>query len=153
MKLTALMFPGLLALCICSTRNTNGPTNLGAIKQILAMERKSHFEKNVELLLSMGLDPLLSVDDGSASLVAEEKSRKAFTDYFNSVEFIKWDDTQDPIFNFSRDSTIAVVTVQKIVILKERATEKLDTTHYAWTAVYRKTGDQWKMIVMTSTDR
>jgi hypothetical protein len=155
MKITAVGLLMSLALCAGCTTNTTTPvrTNLNAIKEILATERRSHLEKDVSLLLSKATDPVLSVSNGKVSQITPAQSKKSFSEYFNSVEFIRWDDIHDPIFNFSDDSTLAVVTVQKIVVLKEKPTEKVDTSLYAWTAVYRKTGDEWKMIVMTSTDR
>ncbi len=128
-------------------------SNLQAIKHILETERRAHFEKSVDLLLSTGAEPFVSVDRGSVSYPSAEKSRERFQNYFNSVDFIKWDDMRDPIFNFSNDSSLAVVTVQKLVILREKATDKIDTTQFAWTAVYRKMNDEWKMTVMTSTNR
>jgi hypothetical protein len=155
MKITALGVLIFFALFAGCTTNTSAPvrTNLNAIKDILATERRAHLEKDVSLLLSKATDPVLSVSNGNVSYITPAQSRKSFSEYFNSVEFIRWDDIHDPIFNFSYDSTLAVVTVQKIVILKEKPTDKLDTTLYAWTAVYRKTGDEWNMVVMTSTDR
>lgn len=128
-------------------------SNLLAIKNILETERQAHFERNVEMLLSNGTDSLLNVSHGSVSYPSAEKSRQRFQEYFNSVEFIRWDDMREPIFNFSNDSSLAAVTVQKLVILREKATNKIDTTQFAWTAVYRKINGEWKMTVMTSTNK
>jgi hypothetical protein len=129
-------------------------SNLQAIKNILDTERRAHFEKNVGLLIPNGADDsVLSINRGSVSYASAEKSRARFQEYFNAVEFIKWDDMRDPIFNFSNDSSLAAVTVQKLVVLREKATEKIDTTQFAWTAVYRKINNEWKMTVMTSTNK
>lgn len=145
------ILPALLLLCFsCSDPETS---HLEALKKVLADERRAHFERNVDLLMSHGVDPLLSVNRGSISYAKQVDSRERFSEYFNSVDFIKWDDMREPVFNFSEDSTLAVVSVQKIVVLREKATQALDSTQFAWTAVYRRIDGEWKMTVMTSTNK
>lgn len=154
MKYSILLITILLAAC--RGREQVKPekvSNLQAIKDILAEGRRAHFEKDVELLLSSGADSLLSISGGSVSYSRAEKSRARFQEYFDAVEFIKWDDMREPVFNFSNDSSLAAVTVQKLVVLREKATNTIDTTQFAWTAVYRKIDNEWKMTLMTSTNK
>ena len=147
-----LIIPIAALLTSCESSKTT--SDLQAVKNILAQEREAHFARNVDMLFPAGTpDSMLTLSDGSMSYARATDSKKRFAAYFGAVEFVKWDDMKEPVFNFSRDSTLAVVSVQKLVILREKASDKYDTTQYAWTAVYRKFDDGWKMTVMTSTDK
>ncbi|MBK8496856.1 MAG: hypothetical protein IPL50_19080 [Chitinophagaceae bacterium] len=79
-----------------------------------------------------------------------------YNGYFSSVDFIKWDDVSKPIINFSKDGTLAYTIVDKIVQISyknETGKTVYGETHFAWTAIYRKYGETWKIECVTSTDR
>ena len=79
-----------------------------------------------------------------------------YHNYFSEVEFVKWDDVTDPIIRFSDDGKLAYAIVDKIVkITYEGENGDLidDETHYAWTAIYKKYGDEWKIDCVTSTEK
>ncbi len=72
------------------------------------------------------------------------------------MEFIKWDDIAEPIIKFSNDHTLAYVIVQKQVILETKdSTGKtaIDTTNFAWTSIYRKQQNEWKLECNISTNK
>jgi hypothetical protein len=117
-------------------------------------QRKAHMEKNVALLVGDGWPDYVEVNRGLIQRPAKEESTKRFQSYFDAVDFVKWDDVSEPVFSFSDDATMATTVVNKLVITR-RKTEgnRLDTAHYAWLAVYRKTGGKWRMERMASTNK
>lgn len=142
-----------LAISLSCTHAPLADNNLNAIKAILAQEQRAHLEKNVSLLFGTEADSVLDINHGEVKKISPETGRQRFTNYFNAVDFIKWEDRAAPIFHFSADSTMAVVTIQKQVIVREITTSVIDTTDFAWTSVYEKKDGQWKMTMITSTQK
>src|SRR5687768_4205120 len=68
---------------------------------LLNMERKAHFEKNVTLFMSEFSDSMISVNRGVVTLGNNDQRRRRIQEYFNSVDFIKWDDVVPPKINFA----------------------------------------------------
>lgn len=76
--------------------------------------------------------------------------------YFDAVEFIKWDDITAPIIQFSNDASLAYVTMQKEVIIKDKSgvqPDKKDTTIYAWVSIYQKFGNDWQLVSNIPTNK
>jgi hypothetical protein len=143
----------LLAISLACTQAPIADNNLNAIKAILAQEQQAHLEKNVSLLFGPESDSVLDINRGEVKKISPEAGKERFTNYFNAVDFIKWEDRAAPIYHFSADSTMAVVTIQKQIIVREISTSTIDTTDFAWTSVYEKKDGQWKMTVITSTQK
>jgi ketosteroid isomerase-like protein len=126
------------------------------ILEIISKERDTHFNKNAKAMADMISDDFISVNAGSISHPKYESMLKMFTDYFNSVEFIKWDDKKPPIVRFSKDASVAYVAVEKLVILKglnKSGKEVIDTLEYAWISVYKKEKNQWQLDAIASTNK
>lgn len=128
-------------------------------KSILAMlqtERKAHFDRNVDLFIGEFSDSMLSVNKGVVMTATPAERRKRIQGYFNSVQFIKWDDTAEPIIRFSDDRSLAYAIVQKdVIVTYPDSTGKAfnDTAHYAWTSIYRKQKGEWKVECNISTNK
>ena len=128
-------------------------------KTILAMlqaERKAHFDRNVELFISEFGDSMISVNKGIVSAPTKEEHKRRIGNYFGRVEFIKWDDTAEPLIRFSDDGSLAYAIIQKDVIFTyPDSTGKsiYDTTHYAWSSIYRKYDREWKVECNISTNQ
>lgn len=117
-------------------------------------QRQAHFEKNAELLLAGGSEDFIEVNRGMVRKPTHEESVKRLQSYFDAVEFVKWDDVSPPVFSFSDDGTMATTIVDKLVILKVKDKDnRLDTTHYAWLAVYKKHNGQWQLHRIGSTNQ
>lgn len=137
----------LLTACTQSKENSNEE-----IKVILATEYKAHMEKNAPMLIATLSDSFASVDKGKISFPKREETLKRFEAYFSSVNFIKWDDIEPPVIRFSDDKSLAYAIVRKEVILEIKSKPgSRDTTNFAWTGIYRKEKDGWKLECMTST--
>lgn len=126
------------------------------IKDLLAQERTAHFNKDVDLFVSEFADSMISINKGKVKMLSPEQNKIRIEPYFKSIEFIKWDDVENPMISFSADGTMAYAVVQKQVILSyPDSTGKLyiDTTDYAWVSIYRKHGSDWKIEANISTNK
>jgi hypothetical protein len=148
----------LIALVAVSCSNVTKPDFEKERTVILKLQddqREYHFRKNARAMVDIHSDEFISIDRGKVSFPQPEQTFKMFDRYFKSVEFVKWDDIQEPIIRFSDDASVAYVAVQKEVILKAIAAdgkEAMDTTRYAWLSVYKKVDDAWKLDCITSTN-
>jgi hypothetical protein len=124
-----------------------------AIMEIHNTQKQAHIEKNVSLLLRDSSLDFMEVNRGIIKKPKYSESFDRLTAYFNSVEFIKWDDVAEPIFSFSDDATMATTIVDKLVITKNKSDNSIDTTHFAWLAVYKKEAGKWKLHRIGSTNR
>ena len=127
-----------------------------AIRNLLQQERKAHFNRDVELFLSEFSDSMIQVTKGVASSPGIEQLKKRFGNYFNSVQFIKWDDVAEPVIRFSDDATLAYAIIQKQVIVTYPdafGNNFIDTADYAWASIYRKQKGEWKVEANISTNK
>ena len=126
------------------------------ILQLHKEQRKYHFDKDSIAFANQLSDHFISVNKGVISRPQKEETISRYNGYFSSVEFIKWDDVTDPIIHFSDDGTMAYTIVDKIVEVnyKDEDGQKVEgNTHFAWTAIYKKYGDDWKIDCVTSTEK
>ena len=126
------------------------------ILSMLQTERKAHFERNVDMFISELADGMISVNRGEVSSDTKDLHKKRIGNYFGSVQFIKWDDTAEPIIRFSDDATLAYAIVQKDVIVTYPGSSGKalnDTTHFAWASIYRKQNGEWKVECNISTNK
>ena len=145
----------LLSICACSS-SADLEQEKNIISGMLKTERKAHFDRDVDLFMSEFADSMISVNKGVVTAPTKEEHKKRIGNYFGSVQFIKWDDTAEPIIRFSDDGSLAYAILQKDVILSypdSTGRSFYDTTHYAWTSIYRKYDGQWKIECNISTNR
>jgi len=119
-------------------------------------QRDNHFNKDSIAFASHLSENFISVNRGSITRPQKKEMITRYHNYFSSVEFLKWDDVTDPIIRFSEDGSLAYSIVDKIVAVTyedENGDLIEDETHYAWTAIYRKYGDEWKVDCVTSTEQ
>ena len=136
---------------------TNSPdleSEKAAIMVLHNEQRKAHMEKDVSLLTKKGSSDFIEVNRGLIKSPSQQESIQRFQSYFDAVDFVKWDDVSPPVISFSNDGTMATTVVDKLVITKQKSEDgRLDTTHFAWLAVYKKQNGQWEMHRMASTNR
>jgi hypothetical protein len=120
-------------------------------------QRTYHFQKDSIAFANQLSDHFISVNRGVISTPKKEATIARYHGYFSSVEFIKWDDVTPPIIKFSEDGSMAYTIVDKIVAVsykdKDGNTTGTGETHFAWTAIYKKYGDEWKIENVTSTNK
>ncbi len=126
-------------------------------KDILAIheqQRKAHFEKNARLLLGDSSSDYIEINRGVVKSPSYTESLTKFESYFNAVDFLNWDDAAPPIISFSDDATMATVVVEKFVVVRNKTeNNKIDTSHYAWLAIFKKANGKWQLHRMGSTNK
>jgi hypothetical protein len=136
-----------------SRRHMSGTDQSATIKKLLNQERTAHMTKNADLLVSSFSPDLTTIADGAIDKPTKQMSMDRFKKYFSNSEFIKWDDVSPPVISFSDDSTMAYVVVDKLVILQNLATKKMEQTHFAWVSIFKKHGEEWMLDCIASTDK
>ncbi|GAA0189559.1 hypothetical protein GCM10009122_50010 [Fulvivirga kasyanovii] len=117
------------------------------------LDRKAHMTGDAGLLVSRMADTLVSIQNGQISKASKAQIEEQFSQYFNQVKYRKWDNIAPPAIHISDDGKFASLTINKITETREADSPDSTymTTTFAWTALYRKENDQWKMFSITST--
>ncbi len=130
------------------------PASLTAINEILEinrLQRRAHFERNAELLVSIFDDDFVEISNGKMARVTKESAVSRFQPYFDNSEFIEWDDIEPPIVRVSDDGSMAYLLVKKRVRLKTKSGNE-ETSVFAWTSTFRKKNGKWLMTSIASTE-
>jgi hypothetical protein len=150
-----MIFFLILLLTSCSNI-VNNDADRNAIIALQQQERKAHFNKDADLFASEFQPDLYMVNKGKLDTSSIAAHKKKIQSYFDAVKFIKWDDVAEPIIKFSDDHSMAYAIIQKQVILETKDSSGkivIDTTDYAWTSIYRKQNNIWKLECNTSTNK
>ena len=118
-------------------------------------QRDYHFNKDSIAFANQLSDNFISVNKGVISNPTKAETISRYNGYFSAVEFIKWDDVSEPIIKFSDDGSMAYTVVDKMVALtyKDQEGNTVEgNTHFAWTTIYKKYGEHWKIDCVTSTE-
>jgi hypothetical protein len=127
-----------------------------AILEIHHALRDYHFEKDSIKFANQLADHFISVNHGNISTPSREELISRYNSYFSSVEFEQWDDLTEPVIRFADDASMAYSVVDKIVVVTypdDDGKTIRGTTHFAWTAIYRKYEGEWKIDCVTSTNK
>ena len=127
----------------------------GRIMEIHNRQRDLHFNKDLDAL-SQITEGFISVNKGVIQTPSVEENRLKWKNYFDSVEFMKWDDIVPPIIRFSDDGTMAYTVVNKEIVvqyLDENKKRKEETTIFAWVAIYKKYSTGWQIDCIVSTNQ
>lgn len=127
-----------------------------AILELHSLQRDYHFNKDSISFANQLSENFVSVNRGIISRPKKSETISRYNSYFSSVEFVKWDDVTEPIIKFSEDGTLAYTIVDKIVKVtyKDETGETIESeTHFAWTTLYKKYGNDWKIDCVTSTEK
>lgn len=156
MKFGALIICYMVAICFSCTPGSDLDIERQRILVMHEAQRKHHFEKDTDAFVNQFSDQFISINNGVITRPSSAESLKMFGAYFSAVEFIKWDDVSDPIIELSDDGTMAYSIVDKFVVVAYPDTTGSvikDTTKYAWSTIYRKYGNEWRIDCVTSTDQ
>ncbi len=162
LKLSQLFLIGLFSTMILSycynfpTDNIDFDMARSEILNLHNSQREYHFKKDSIAFADQLSDNFISVNRGEISTPERAATISRYNSYFSSVEFNRWDDVTEPIINFSNDGSMAYTIVDKIVELTYQGQDGEiinDTTHFAWTAIFKKYGEEWKIECVTSTNK
>jgi hypothetical protein len=157
-KLTPL-FSLFLLVYACSERTSIKFDESSERAKIIALheaQRTYHFEKMVEEFVGQLSDSFISVNKGEITRPTKADNRERFSNYFNAVEFEKWDDLTPPVIRFSADYSMAYTVVDKEVVYRyqhDGEPAERETTHFCWVAIYKRLGDTWQIDCLSSTNK
>ena len=120
------------------------------------LQRKYHFEKMAEEFASQLSSNHISVNRGEIKKLTKEEHVNRIGNYFNAVEFEKWDDISPPIIRFSDDYSLAYTIVDKEVIVNyndDNGIRQKESTKFSWVAIYKRYDDEWKIDCVASTNK
>jgi hypothetical protein len=152
----AILFLSTLILFSCKDRQEfDARAATEEILRLHHLQRDYHFQKMAPEFTRLLSENHISVNRGVVDAPSIEENTARFQKYFNRVEFIKWDDLKPPIIRFSDDGSMAYTIVEKEVVVKyktEEGQEIIDSTFYAWVAIYKKYGEEWKIDCVATTN-
>lgn len=150
-----LLFILICFIAGCRTTRIVDPVELR--QEIMLLhdnQRIYHFDKLVEPFVDLMSIDFVSVNGGQITRPSREENLERFGQYFDAVEFEKWDDLSEPIIRFSDDYSMAYSVVHKEVVIRysHGGQTTRERAEYAWTAIYKKIKNQWKIVNVTSTN-
>jgi hypothetical protein len=153
MRYLRLLLPMLL-LVPCPERSfgqsaaqKNGERELLALHQA---DRRAHFEHDIQELLAGVGGELLDVRDGRINHLSRDAVRKQFAEYFQTAQFIAWDDLEPPIVRVSGDGNMGWMIITYTEKDKSGKSVVQDAV-MAWMSAYEKHNGKWTMTAVTST--
>lgn len=144
------------AISSCSQKTIDLDKEKTRILELHNAQREYHFKKDSVAFAGQFADNFIGVGNGTLSREEKADRISRYHRYFSAVEFMKWDDASPPVIRFSDDGSLAYTIVDKIVVLTyndEDGNQVTGETHYAWTTIYRKVNDEWKIESVTSTEK
>jgi hypothetical protein len=160
MKLSSSILLGASLFILFFSCQEKQPIDIAAIEQEIIevhnLSRKYHVEKMAGEFVSQLSDKHISINRGKISNLNKDKKTKQVRQYFNAVEFEKWDDLEPPIIRFSDDYSMAYTLVNKEVVLtytNENDEKARESTIFSWVAIYTKQDGVWKTDCVASTNQ
>jgi hypothetical protein len=158
MKSRILTLLACTTLISCSYKVTQATTSNNFSKSLLESnetQRKAHILGDAKLFAGEIADSMISINKGSVTVMKNSDIENRFSSYFNSVDYISWDDISAPIIEYSDDKKTAIVHVNKLIDIQAVGDEtgKHHYTQFAWSATYKWFDNKWKITSNTSTDK
>ena len=144
-----------LSILSCTQSKVDLQKEISVLAELQKQEQRAHLEEQPALLVNMLNDTLTQIKNGEVSYFTKDQMTERFISYFESVEFIKWEDTGPPVFTISDDGSMAHILVQKHVVvdIEQDTAGTRETTNFAWTEMWRKKEGRWKMYSVTTSER
>lgn len=155
-----IMYYFLLIMATALTESCSREPGLETEKKILlglhAQQQYAHLHKDARKFVAQFAENMLSVNRGKITVSVKDSALKRFQNYFDKVEFRKWEDITAPVIEFSEDASMAYMVVDKRVVLIYKNEENKpmeETTHFAWVSVFKKQADgTWEIVCNISTN-
>lgn len=150
-----LWFATAVLLIACSPSKPDFTEELKALADLQKEEQIAHLQEEPARLVNMLHDTLADVKDGVVSYYTKDEMTTRFVNYFDTVEFIRWEDIQPPVYKLSDDGTEANVSIRKLVevSIENNGDSNREITELAWTELWKKKEGKWKMYRVTTTER
>ena len=162
-KFTLRIWPSVICLsamiltaCADKAKSVSLEKERDKILELHKAQRGFHFNKDSIAFANQLSKNFISVNRGVIHSPSKTETLSRYHGYFSAVEFVKWDDVSNPVIRFSDDGSLAYTIVDKVVVIRykdEEGNPMEGKTHFAWTTIYKKYGDHWKIDVVTSTNK
>lgn len=138
--LGVIMFTAFMIFSCNQNQKTKIEIDKRRILELHEKQRYFHFNKMHTELVAQMTDSFISINRGKLSFPTKKEMEARFGNYFNTVEFEKWDDVNEPLIIFSDDRSLANVFVDKEVVLTYRkdSIPIKETTRFAGLLFTRK---------------
>lgn len=149
-----LCFIAAFSIFACSPPKADKAKDLSALAELQKQEQAAHLQEEPAILVNMLNDTLVQIKNGEVTSLTKDQMTSRFMQYFDAVEFIKWEDSQPPVYSISDDGTMAHVLIRKHVevSIETDSIPTREVTDFAWTELWKKKDGRWKMYVVTSTE-
>ena len=149
-----LCFIAAFSIFACSPPKADKAKDLSALAELQKQEQAAHLQEEPAILVNMLNDTLVQIKNGEVTSFTKDQMTSRFMQYFDAVEFIKWEDSQPPVYSISDDGTMAHVLIRKHVevSIETDSIPTREVTDFAWTELWKKKDGRWKMYVVTSTE-
>ncbi len=149
--------PGLFVICsifACSPPKADIAKELITLGELQKQEQAAHLQEEPALLVNLLSDTLVQIKNGQVTSFTKDQMTSRFMQYFDAVEFIKWEDSQPPVYSISDDATMAHVLIRKHVevSIETDSMPSREITDFAWTELWKKKDGRWKLYMVTTTD-
>ena len=130
-------------------------SDLEKIMNLHKAQQVSHFREDIALFVNQFSDSMIAVKDGRITINNKDSATKRIQEYFNKVVIKKWEDVNEPMVSFSKDSSMAYMVVDKMIVIEYANDQnKLveESTHFAWVVILvRQPDGEWKIVCNVST--
>jgi len=155
-NLTVFIFASLYFFSSCSKEYTEQDRahDIKLLLQENETARKAHMLGDAKMLTDGIADTMISLNRGQITKSSNQEIYERFKNYFKNIEYIKWEDLEEPVINISDDGTMAEILYKKIILVRsknEKDEWEKSAVLFAWSANHKKINGIWKLISNTST--
>lgn len=155
-KLLFLTFTSIIVFSSCSKEYTqqDRAKDIAVLLKENETARNAHMLGDAKMLTAGIADTMISVNRGQITKSSNKEVYERFKNYFKNIEYIKWEDLEDPVINISDDGTMAEILYKKIILVRsknEKGEWEKGAVLFAWSANHKKINGVWKIISNTST--
>lgn len=146
----------MIALATECGKKETVKSDLEKIMDLHKAQQVSHYKEDIAMFVNQFSDSMIAVKDGKITVINKDSATKRVQGYFNNVVIKKWEDVKEPLVSFSKDSSMAYMVVDKMVVIEYKNDQKKlveESTHFAWVVILvRQPGGEWKIVCNVSTN-
>lgn len=118
-----------------------------------AEQRRLHLAEDASGFAALLDDDYHELRDGRILHPTRAEKEARFRSYFETVDFLAWDDLVEPEVRIARDGTLATVAVRKLVRTREDHDGEpcVTRTVFAWLATCVRRPEGWRIAAVAST--
>jgi len=131
-------------------------SDMEKIMDLHKAQQVSHYKEDVAMFVNQFSDSMIAVKNGKITIINKDSATKRIQGYYDNVMIKKWEDVKEPLVSFSKDSSMAWMVVDKMIVMEYENEEKKlmeESTHFAWVTILGKQSNgEWKIVCNVSTN-